>query len=42
MMRFSKLGVEQFVSLEAAARAYAVQEWPRGIDGVPIASAASS
>jgi hypothetical protein len=39
MMRFLKLSVERFVSLDAAARAYALNEWPRGIDGIPITAA---
>jgi hypothetical protein len=34
--RFATLGVKRYSSIEAAARAYALREWPGGIDGVPI------
>jgi hypothetical protein len=36
LARFATLGVKRYSSIEAAARAYALQEWPNGIDGVPI------
>jgi len=36
LMRFATVGVKRYPSLKAAARAYASQEWPDGIDGVPI------
>lgn len=38
--RFETLRVDRYSSLQEAARAFALREWPHGIDGIPFDTAA--